>query len=196
MKAIPAAVGSATFFVVAPGTVLGIIPWLITRWKLPDVGPGGQILQGVGVVLIGAGLVLLVDVFVQFVKAGGTPAPIAPTQQLVVTGFNRFVRNPIYVAVLVVVLGQALLFGSLGLAAYAAGMWVLTASFVYVYEDPTLVRQFGREYEAYRRNVRAWIPRLHPWAPFSITTGAERWPPRTQPNHLRRCGHADRTPHQ
>jgi protein-S-isoprenylcysteine O-methyltransferase Ste14 len=166
MKAIPAAVGSAAFFLVAPGTVLGIIPWLITRWELPNVGPGGQILQGVGVLLTGAGLVPLVHVFAQFVKAGGTPAPIAPTQQLVVTGFNRLVRNPIYVAVIVVVLGQALLFGSLGLVAYAAGMWVLTASFVHVYEEPTLARQFGREYEAYRHNVRAWIPRLHPWAPF------------------------------
>jgi protein-S-isoprenylcysteine O-methyltransferase Ste14 len=166
MKTIPAAVGSATFFVVAPGSVLGIIPWLITRWELPDVGPGEQILRGVGVVLIGAGLVPLVHVFAQFVKAGGTPAPIAPTQQLVVTGFNRFVRNPIYVAVIVVVLGQALLFGSLGLVAYAVGIWVLTASFVYVYEEPALVRQFGRQYDAYRHKVRAWIPRLHPWAPF------------------------------
>jgi protein-S-isoprenylcysteine O-methyltransferase Ste14 len=166
MKAIPAVVCSAMFFVVAPGTVLGIIPWLITRWELPDVGPGEQILQGVGVLLIGAGLVPLVHVFAQFVKAGGTPAPIAPIQQLVVTGFNRFVRNPIYVALIVVVLGQALLFGSLGLLAYAAVIWILTASFVHVYEEPALVRQFGREYEAYRHNVRAWIPRLRPWAPF------------------------------
>jgi protein-S-isoprenylcysteine O-methyltransferase Ste14 len=166
MKAIPAVVGSATFFVVAPGTVLGIIPWLISRWEFPDVGPGGQILRGVGFVLIGAGLLPLVHVFAQFVKAGGTPAPIAPTQQLVVTGFNRFVRNPIYLALVVVVLGQALLFGSLGLVAYAAVIFFLTTSFVRVYEEPTLVRQFGHEYEAYRHNVRAWIPRLRPWAPF------------------------------
>jgi protein-S-isoprenylcysteine O-methyltransferase Ste14 len=167
MKVIPAAVGSAAFFVVAPGTVLGIVPWLITRWELPDVGPGGQILRGVGVLLIGVGLVPLVHVFAQFVKAGGTPAPVAPTHQLVVTGFNRFVRNPIYVALIVVVLGQALLFGSLGLVAYAVVIWVVTASFARVYEEPTLARQFGREYEVYRHNVRAWIPRLHPWKPAS-----------------------------
>ncbi len=174
MKAIPAVVGSVTFFVIGPGTVLGIIPLLITRWELPDVGSGGQILRGVGVLLIGAGLVPLVHVFAQFAKAGGTPAPVAPPQQLLVTGFNRFVRNPIYVALIVVVLGQALLFGSLGLVAYSVVIWVVTASFVQVYEEPTLSRQFGRQYEAYRHNVRAWIPRLHPWAPFSITNGAEQ----------------------
>jgi protein-S-isoprenylcysteine O-methyltransferase Ste14 len=166
MKVTLAAVGSATFFLVGPGTVLGIIPWLITRWELPDVGPGAQLLRGVCVLLIGVGLVPLVHVFAQFVKAGGTPVPVAPTQQLVVTGFNRFVRNPIYVALIVVVLGQALLFGSLGLVAYAVVIWVVTASFVQVYEEPTLARQFGREYEAYRNNVRAWIPRLHPWTPL------------------------------
>lgn len=164
MKVLPAAVGTAAFFVVAPGTVLGIIPWLITRWELASVGPGGQLLRVAGVLLIGAGLVPLAHVFTQFAKAGGTPVPIAPTQHLVVTGFNRFVRNPIYLALITVVLGQALLFGSLGLLAYAVAMWVITALFVRVYEEPTLTRQFGREYQAYRHNVRAWIPRPRPWS--------------------------------
>jgi protein-S-isoprenylcysteine O-methyltransferase Ste14 len=83
----------------------------------------------------------------------------------VVTGLHRFVRNPIYLALIVVVLGQALLFGSLGLVVYAVVIWVVTASFVRIYEEPTLARQFGREYEAYRHNVRAWITRAHPWTP-------------------------------
>lgn len=165
MKILPAAAGSAAFFVVAPGTVVGVIPWLITRWELPDFGALGRALQGVGVLLIGAGLVPLVHAFVQFAKAGGTPVPVAPPQRLVVTGFNRFVRNPMYVGLIVVVLGQALLFGSLGLVVYAVVIWAVTASFARVYEEPTLARQFGREYDAYRHNVRAWIPRAHPWMP-------------------------------
>jgi protein-S-isoprenylcysteine O-methyltransferase Ste14 len=165
MKTLPAAAGAAAFFAVAPGTVLGVLPWLITRWALPDLGALGRVVQGVGVLLIGAGLVPLAHAFVQFVKAGGTPAPVAPPQRLVVTGFNRFVRNPMYVALIVVVLGQALLFGSLGLIGYAAVIWAVTASFVHLYEEPTLARKFGYEYDTYRHNVRAWIPRAHPWTP-------------------------------
>ncbi len=115
-----------------------------------------------GVLLIVAGLVPLVHAFVQFAKAGGTPVPVAPPQRLVVTGFNRFVRNPMYVGLIVVVLGQAVLFGSLGLVVYALVIWAVTASFVHVYEEPTLARQFGREYDTYRHNVRAWTSRTRP----------------------------------
>ena len=169
MKVLPAAVGSMAFFAIAPGTVLGVIPWLITRWELPHFSAAGHLSQGLGVLLIGAGLVPLVHAFVQFAKAGGTPAPVAPTERLVVTGFHRFVRNPMYVGLIVVVLGQALLFGSLELVVYAVVVWIATASFARFYEEPTLARQFGREYEAYRHNVRAWIPRVHPWTPVPDT---------------------------
>ena len=141
MKILPAAAGSAAFFVVGPGTVVGVIPWLITRWALPDLGAPGRAVEGVGVLLIVAGLVPLVHAFVQFAKAGGTPVPVAPPQRLVVTGFNRIVRNPMYVGLIVVVLGQAVLFGSLGLVVYALVIWAVTASFVHVYEEPTLARQ-------------------------------------------------------
>jgi protein-S-isoprenylcysteine O-methyltransferase Ste14 len=159
------AVGTAAFFVVAPGTVLGVIPWLITRWEWPDFGPAGRVAQAFGVLLIVAGLVPLVHAFTQFAKAGGVPVPVAPTKRLVVTGSHRFVRNPMYVALVVVILGQALLFGSVDLVVYAAIVWIVTAAFVRWYEEPTLARQFGSEYEAYRSNVRAWIPRIHPWTP-------------------------------
>ena len=91
--------------------------------------------------------------------------PLAPTQRLVVTGFNRYVRNPMYVGLLVVILGQALLFASLGLVVYAAVAWATTAAFVRWYEEPTLHRTYGSEYDAYRANVRGWLPRLRPWMP-------------------------------
>jgi protein-S-isoprenylcysteine O-methyltransferase Ste14 len=106
-----------------------------------------------------------VSAFVEFVKADGTPMPLAPPQRLVVSGFNRYVRNPMYVGLLAAILGQALLFGSLGVLVYAVFAWLAPAAFVRWYEEPTLLRQFGAQYEAYRRAVPAWWPRLRPWTP-------------------------------
>jgi protein-S-isoprenylcysteine O-methyltransferase Ste14 len=91
--------------------------------------------------------------------------PAAPTERLVVGGFNRFVRNPMYVGLLTAILGQALLFDSPWLVLYAVIGWIVTASFVHWYEEPTLVRAYGEQYEEYRRNVPAWTPRLRPWNP-------------------------------
>jgi len=165
MRKPAAAVASAAFFVVAPGTVAGLVPWLITHWQLPDVGPVYRIVQALGVLLIVAGVVPPVHAFVQFVKAGGTPMPIAPTQHLVVAGFNRYLRNPMYFGLLVVIVGQAMLFRSPGLLIYAAAAWLITASFVRWYEEPTLTREYGDEYLTYRQNVPAWWPRRRPWRP-------------------------------
>jgi protein-S-isoprenylcysteine O-methyltransferase Ste14 len=162
MRTSTAAIGSAAFFVVAPGTFVGLGPWLITHWEIPGSSPSRVIL---GVVLIVAGLIPPVHAFIQFAKAGGTPMPVAPTERLVVTGFNRFVRNPMYLGLLIAILGQALLFDSAWLVLYAAIGWIATASFVRWYEEPTLVRTYGEQYEEYRRNVAAWTPRLTPWRP-------------------------------
>jgi protein-S-isoprenylcysteine O-methyltransferase Ste14 len=165
MRRTPAALGSAAFFVVAPGTVVGLIPWLITGWEFHRPTPHWAIAQVVGGLLIVAGLVPAVSAFAEFVKAGGTPMPLAPTERLVVTGFNRYVRNPMYVGLLGAIIGQALLFGSLGVLLYAVFAWLAPAAFVHWYEEPTLVRKFGAEYEAYRRAVPGWWPRLRPWTP-------------------------------
>ncbi|WP_102142623.1 methyltransferase family protein [Mycobacterium hubeiense] len=165
MRTPAAAISSAAFFVVAPGTFVGLGPWLITHWQVPGSTPWWRIV--VGAVLIVVGLVPPVHAFVEFVKAGGTPMPIAPTQRLVVTGFNRYIRNPMYFGLLIAILGQALLFGSWWLVLYAAIGWIITASFVRWYEEPTLVRTYGEQYEEYRRNVGAWIPRLTPWMPVA-----------------------------
>lgn len=161
-----AALGSAAFFVVAPGTFVGLGPWLITRWEIPESSPPPLRVVS-GVVFIVLGLVPAVHAFVQFAKAGGTPMPVAPTERLVVTGFNRFVRNPMYVGLLTAILGQALFFNSLWLVGYAVIGWIATASFVRWYEEPTLASTYGEQYEEYRRNVPAWTPRLTPWKPSS-----------------------------
>lgn len=160
-----AALGSIAWFVLTAGTFAGVIPWLLTGWRIHHPLPYWAVAETVGGVLICAGLIPIVHAFVQFAEAGGTPFPPAPTRRLVVGGFHRYVRNPIYLGGVVVLLGEALLFGRLNLLVYAVAAWGLAAVFVRRYEEPTLARRFGAEYEAYRRAVPAWRPRLRPWSP-------------------------------
>jgi protein-S-isoprenylcysteine O-methyltransferase Ste14 len=121
-------------------------------------------LRIVGGGLILAGLPVLLDSFARFAVEGlGTPAPVFPTSHLVVTGWYRYVRNPMYVAVLAVIVGQALIFGNVALLEYGALAWLVAHIFVLTYEEPTLRRTFGEEYELYCANVPRWIPRLTPW---------------------------------
>ena len=120
----------------------------------------------VGALLVVAGVVALVHAFVRFVVEGlGTPAPVAPTERLVVGGLYRHVRNPMYLAVVAAIAGQALLLWQSVLVPYAAIVAVAFVAFVLGYEQPSLQRQFGAQYEAYRRAVPAWWPRLRPWRP-------------------------------
>jgi protein-S-isoprenylcysteine O-methyltransferase Ste14 len=119
-----------------------------------------------GAVLIGAGIVVLLEAFAQFVVEGvGTPAPVAPTESLVVGGLYRYVRNPMYLAVGAIIVGQALVLGRLVLVAHAVVFFGVVAAFVRSYEEPTLRRQFGSSYEAYLRAVPGWWPRRRPWVP-------------------------------
>jgi protein-S-isoprenylcysteine O-methyltransferase Ste14 len=161
----PAAIaGSALFFVVVPFMIVGPLPWLITHWQFRPALLGSELTRVAGVVFIVAGLPGLLDSFRRFAVEGlGTPAPIAPPEELVVTGLYRYVRNPMYVAVLALLAGQALLFGSPALLAAGAAFWLATHLFVVAYEEPTLESTFGAKYQAYRANVPRWIPRLSPW---------------------------------
>jgi protein-S-isoprenylcysteine O-methyltransferase Ste14 len=136
--------------------VAGLVPSLLTSWE----GDAWLPLQVVGAVLLAAGAGVLLHAFARFVVEGrGTPAPVAPTRRLVVGGLYRYVRNPMYLAVLATIVGQALLFGRLVLVLYAAAVAAAFVVFVRVYAEPTLARQFGADYEAYRRAVPGWWPR-------------------------------------
>lgn len=148
------------FFVLAPGSTAALVPWLITRW---DSGsPAWAHVVGVAITLGGAGLV--VASFVQFVIEGnGTPAPVAPTKELVIGGLYRWVRNPMYVGVAGAIGGQAIWFGSIGVAGWLVLFVLAVTTFVRVYEEPTLRRTYGASYEAYTAAVRRWIPRVRPW---------------------------------
>jgi protein-S-isoprenylcysteine O-methyltransferase Ste14 len=117
-------------------------------------------------VLLAAGAGVLVAAFARFVAEGvGTPAPVAPTRELVVGGLYRYVRNPMYLAVLAAILGQALVLGRLVLVPYAAVVAAAFVAFVRGYEEPALADQFGTRYQAYRAAVPGWWPRRHPWRP-------------------------------
>lgn len=159
MNRIQAAIGSTLFFFLAPGAVAGVIPYFVTHWRLPTLS--ALTIAGAALTLIA--FAMLIECFARFALKGlGTPAPIAPTRTLVVSGLYRFVRNPMYVAVLGLIFGQALLFQSAALAAYGAAMWIIFHSFVFFYEEPTLRRSFGDEYERYCTAVPRWLPRLTP----------------------------------
>ena len=111
-------------------------------------------------------MLVLLSAFVRFVIEGsGTPAPVAPTQRLVVGGLYRYVRNPMYLAVLAIIVGQAIALRRPILLGYAAVVALAFVAFVRGYEESTLRSTFGDEYEAYRRAVPGWWPRLHPWTP-------------------------------
>ena len=137
------------------------MPWWVTRWEsnaiLAAAARAGALLAAAGCRVLHA--------FARFVREGrGTPAPIAPTERLVVGGVYRHVRNPMYVAVLAAILGQGLLLGQLLLVGYGrrGGSWW---PFVRLYEEPVLAERFGDDYDAYRRAVPAWLPSLRPWRP-------------------------------
>lgn len=154
------ALGSLAFLVAAPGVVSGWVPYRLTRWVRQDAPFGIEALGYAGLALALAGAAGLLHAFARFALEGrGTPAPIAPTETLVVSGLYRWVRNPMYVAVLSIVFGQALWFGSRAVALYGLALWLVFHVFVVAYEEPTLARRYGESYERFRAAVNRWLPR-------------------------------------
>jgi len=163
MRRPAAAAGSAVFFAIAPGVVAGLVPWWLTHWRVRGPLAHWAPLRVTGLTMLILGAIVLVQAFARFVAEGhGTPAPAAPTERLVTGGLYRYVRNPMYLAVVAAITGQALALGQPVLLGYAAAVWITVASFVRWYEEPALARQFGAQYEAYRRGVPAWRPRTRP----------------------------------
>ena len=147
------------FTIIAPGFWTVAMPyWMLPRGVRPELR-GASVL---GWPLIAAGVVLYVaTAFWGFALRGkGTPAPIDPPKTLVVEGPYRVVRNPMYWAVVSVMLGEALAFRSAALAELAMAFFAGTMLFVLLYEEPALRRKFGAEYEAYCRQVPRWLPRF------------------------------------
>jgi protein-S-isoprenylcysteine O-methyltransferase Ste14 len=166
MRKFFAVLGSALFFLIAPGTVAGLIPVWIARGNAPWPVLEAPEFRIAGLLLVVVGAVPLIESFWRFAVEGlGTPAPIAPTQRLVVTGFYRYVRNPMYVGVMMIILGDALIFAAPWLFGYAALVCLGFSGFVMAYEEPTLRRRYGAQYDLFCANVPRWIPRFTPWTP-------------------------------
>ena len=164
VRKVLAIVGSAVFLVIAPGFVAGLMPRWISRWRLEAPFFGMPLFRFVGGILIALGLAGLLDSFVRFAVQGmGTPAPVFPTRHLVVSGLYRYVRNPMYIAVVSTIFGQGLVFGNVALLEYGGLVWLLFHFWVLGYEEPTLTARFGSEYEVFCAAVPRWIPRFTPW---------------------------------
>jgi protein-S-isoprenylcysteine O-methyltransferase Ste14 len=153
-----AVAGSAVFLVIAPGVVAGLVPWWLAGWHTGISCPVP--VRAAGAVAVTAGAVVLIGAFAQFAAEGlGTPAPVAPTGRLVVRGPCRHARNPMYLAVLAVITGQALVLGRPVLLVYAAAVGAAFAAFARWYEQPALARRHGTQYQAHRQAVPGWWPR-------------------------------------
>ncbi len=145
-----------------PGFLLLYLPLWITRFRVPAGEPLGQVF--VSGVLIVAGLTPLLESILRFIFVGrGTLVPTQSTQHLVVSGLYRYVRNPMYVGVMAVLAGEALLFWNRGIVIEAISVCVGSNLFVLFYEEPTLVRSYPEEYPRYKSHVPRWVPRLTPW---------------------------------
>ncbi len=159
-----ALLGSAIFLVIAPGFIAGLVPWWISRWRIETPFLGIALFRVAGGILITLGVIGLLDSFVRFAVQGvGTPAPVFPTRHLVVTGLYRYVRNPMYIAVVSAIFGQSLILGNAVLLQYGALVWLLFHLFVLAYEEPTCGASFGDEYRRFCAEVPRWIPRVTPW---------------------------------
>jgi protein-S-isoprenylcysteine O-methyltransferase Ste14 len=152
------------FTVLVPGMVAGVVPYLIAT-SSPDrlrFDPG--LARLAGLVLIALGAAIYLWCLTDFIRAQGTPAPIDPPKEVVARGLYRVIRNPMYVGVLSMVLGEAITVGAGLVAIYAGVLMAVFHLFVVGYEEPTLRKQFGDAYEHYCRDVPRWIPHQKPRA--------------------------------
>jgi protein-S-isoprenylcysteine O-methyltransferase Ste14 len=151
---------SIFFALLLPGSVTLVVPYFIVsrrgvlHWDAVGLP---------GLVAIALGATILIRCIVDFARMGrGTLAPVDPPRALVIRGLYRYVRNPMYVGVVLVLLGESALFRSTDLLVYTAIFFLFVNLFVILYEEPALRARFGESYEYYRRSVGRWIPRRMP----------------------------------
>jgi protein-S-isoprenylcysteine O-methyltransferase Ste14 len=141
---------------VGPGPVIGLVPWTLSGWQFRVVSAP---LQSLGALLVLLGALPLADSIIRFVREGrGTPAPYAETDRLIVTGFYRHVRNPMYVGVLTMIFGQALLLWNASILRYALIAALFVHLFVLLYEEPRLRHKYRDAYIACQKRVNRWLP--------------------------------------
>jgi protein-S-isoprenylcysteine O-methyltransferase Ste14 len=146
------------FTLFVPGTTLALVPY----WILASEADGGLslgVFRWLGLLPFLAGVAGLASCYAAFAMVGrGTPSPLDPPRTLVAVGLYRFLRNPIYVSAVLVLVGEAVLWQAPALLLYAGLFWLANHLFVIGYEEPTLRRRFGPSYEAYWAAVPRWVP--------------------------------------
>ncbi len=155
---------------IAPFLMCFILPGLIIRLEsavpsYPVISPSINLVIA-GAVLIWVGFYFLIKTIIVFIKSGkGTIMPWDPTEKLIIVGPYAHVRNPMILSLIIILFGEAVLFGSIGTTALAVLNVVVNAIYFKVSEEPGLIKRFGEEYKEYKSNVPRWIPRLKPWSP-------------------------------
>jgi protein-S-isoprenylcysteine O-methyltransferase Ste14 len=145
--------------VFVPGTLTIVVPYLLLTSKLELFHVELSGFRLIGLIPIAFGALLYFWCAWDFTFTGkGTPAPFDPPKEIVVRGLYRYVRNPMYVAALLILIGEVVLFESALILIYAAIVFSVFHLWVFFYEEPTLRRKFGESYEKYCRNVSRWIP--------------------------------------
>jgi protein-S-isoprenylcysteine O-methyltransferase Ste14 len=151
---------SAIWAVVLPGVVAGYVPWTVFGLRDVHLDPRDP-LQIAGIICASAGVALLLACIVEFARIGrGTLSPVDPPRALVVRGLYRYVRNPMYLSVSMIVIGEAAVARSIALAVYWSAFFLMANLFVIFYEEPNLRRRFGASFDEYANRVGRWIPRV------------------------------------
>jgi protein-S-isoprenylcysteine O-methyltransferase Ste14 len=146
-----------------PFTVAVVVPYVLLG---REIGNSSVIAQASGLLAIAIGLALVVRTIAFFASLGrGTLAPWDPPQRLVIRGVYQHVRNPMISGVLLILIGESLLFASSAVGTWAAAVFAINATYIPLIEEPGLQHRFGHEYEEYKRHVPRWIPRLSAWDP-------------------------------
>ena len=158
---------------IAPIVVCFVIPYLIVvlehRLFVRPVFTPSISLKVIGLAIVLVGLILSMITIRTFMLIGkGTIMPWDPTRKLIVVGFYRHVRNPMILSVIIILVGEAVLFASYGIALWAVLTFVFNTIYFIYSEEPGLVKRFGEEYLEYKKYVPRWIPRLRPWQPYGI----------------------------
>lgn len=147
------------FTALQPGMVTGLFPYLILKRESPILFDGQfGILQYFGILFFLMGTTVLFDSIIRFAIQGqGTLSPADPTKKLVISGLYKYSRNPMYWGVMMMLVGESMFFRSSSLWMYSAFIFIAFYLFILLIEEPRLRKDFGEEYDAYRKKVRRWM---------------------------------------
>ena len=147
------------YIIILPGTFTVLVPYFLLARNHTSAPASWHAQQDMGLLLVLFGIFIVLRCIWDFATLGrGTPALTNPPKKLVTRGIYQYVRNPLYIGILFLLMGETILFGSLPLLRYMAGYCIFVHVLVVYYEEPHLLREFGESYELYSRSVNRWVP--------------------------------------